>query len=68
MATVLIALAIYLALGLIVALPIVLVGVDQIDPVARDSPLAFRLLILPGAAALWPLMLARWKRASARTP
>jgi len=35
-------------------------GVDRIDPNARGAGLGFRLLILPGSAALWPLLLRRW--------
>jgi len=52
----------YLALGLVFALAFVTAGVQRVDPAARGAPVGFRLLILPGAAALWPLLLTRWVR------
>ena len=56
----LIALGTYLACGLVFAIPFVLVGVKQIDPHALHGSWGFRLLIFPGAMALWPLLLRRW--------
>jgi hypothetical protein len=57
-------LAAYLLCGLLVGLPFVLRGVDRVDDAARGAGLGFRLLILPGTVALWPLLLAKWLRAS----
>jgi hypothetical protein len=54
--------AIYAAIGLAFAVAFVRWGVDRIDPVARASGWGFRLAILPGAAALWPLLAARLAR------
>jgi hypothetical protein len=42
-------------------------GAGRIDPVARHGTWGFRLLILPGAVALWPLLLVRWRRAEHTT-
>ena len=53
-------LAAYLALGLAFALVFVMRGAAAIDPAARSMPLAARLLIVPGAAVLWPLLLWKW--------
>ena len=50
----------YLVLGLAFAVVFVLRGVATIDPAARGMPLAARLLIVPGAAVLWPLLLWKW--------
>jgi hypothetical protein len=50
----------YAGLGLAFAVAFVAVGVQRVDPVAEHAPLGFRLIILPGAAALWPLLLVRW--------
>ncbi len=50
----------YLGLGLLFALAFVGVGVTRVDPVARDSGPSFRLLLLPGAILLWPILLRRW--------
>jgi hypothetical protein len=53
--------AAYFALGLLFALAFVtLGGAARLDPAARHATLTFRLFILPGAAALWPLLLSRW--------
>jgi hypothetical protein len=54
------ALAGYLVLGLAFALALMTRGVAAIDPDARGMPWPARLLIVPGAAALWPLMLWKW--------
>jgi len=54
---VLLALAAYLLVGVIVGAWFVVARAGRVDPAAEGSSLAFRLLILPGAAALWPLVL-----------
>ena len=56
----------YLLAGLLFAVPFVLRGVNRIDPVAHEGSWGFRLIILPGVVALWPLLLRRLaKRRSA---
>ena len=55
----------YLAVGLAFALAFVTRGAARIDPDADGATWGFRLLILPGAAALWPVLLSRWLRAGA---
>lgn len=52
--------AAYLALGVAFASAFVIWGVAAIDPDARGMPWLARLLIVPGVAALWPLMLWKW--------
>lgn len=52
-------LAVYLGIGLCVALPTLLFGLDRFVPSAAAMPLRVRLLITPGLAALWPLIVAR---------
>ena len=52
--------ALYLGAGLLFAIAFVIWGASRIDPAAHDMPWSARLLILPGSAALWPLMLAKW--------
>src|SRR5437667_306562 len=56
----LISLGAYLACGLLFAIPFVLVGVKKIDPHAAHGSWGFRLLVIPGAMAFWPLLLRRW--------
>ena len=53
----------YVLCGLAVGVPFVLRGVGRADEAARGASLGFRLLILPGALALWPLMAAKWVNA-----
>lgn len=62
--TVVVLLASYTGLGLAFAVPFVLRGAGRLDPDAERGSWGFKLLILPGAAALWPLLLARWLRGS----
>lgn len=50
----------YLLLGLIFALFFVFRGVQQMDEGADGAPWTFRLLLLPGAAALWIVLLPKW--------
>jgi hypothetical protein len=58
----LILLGIYLACGLVFAVPFALVGVKRIDPHAAQGSCGFRLLIIPGTMAFWPLLLRRWMK------
>jgi hypothetical protein len=54
------ALALYSGIGFVFALAFVSRGAGAIDPAAKHSGWAFRILILPGSAALWPLLAKRW--------
>ncbi len=56
--------AAYLAIGLVWAVFFVTRGVATVDHAAQGAPWRFRILILPGSAALWPALLARWLRES----
>lgn len=49
----------YVGVGAVFALGFALWGVARIDPAAHGMPVTVRLLILPGAAALWPLLLCK---------
>ena len=48
----------YLLFGLLVAVAFVSAGVTQVQP--YSVTLGARILILPGATALWPYVLVRW--------
>lgn len=54
------ALGLYLAIGAAFAVAFVVLGAKRIDPAAASMTLGARLLVLPGCAALWPLLLLRW--------
>ena len=58
---------IYVAIGVIVGLPFAVSGIGRVDPAAKAAPWSFRVLVLPGVVALWPLIARRWL-ASRRTP
>jgi len=51
-----------MACGFLFGIPFVVSGVGRLDPHAGQGSWGFRLLILPGAMALWPLLLQRWVR------
>jgi len=53
---------VYLALGAAFAPLFVLRGLRRLDPVAAGGSWGFRLIILPGVVALWPLLARRWMR------
>ncbi|MBI1765305.1 MAG: hypothetical protein HYR56_28150 [Acidobacteria bacterium] len=59
---------IYALLGLLFAPAFVAFGVTRLDAAARGTGLGFRLLILPGVAALWPLLLWRWLQGQPEPP
>ena len=56
--------ALYLGIGAVFSLPFAFRWAGRLDPAARSGSVGFRLLILPGAALLWPLLLLRLRRAS----
>jgi hypothetical protein len=56
------AVEVYLAVGVIFALAFVSFGIARVDPSAAGSSVWFRMLVVPGAVALWPLLLSRWVR------
>ncbi len=55
-------LAAYAAAGLLFTVAFAWRGAGALDPAARKGSLGFRLFILPGSAALWPLLAVRWMR------
>jgi hypothetical protein len=55
-------LALYAVIGLVAAIAFVILGVTRVQPAPMS--LGARVLILPGAAALWPYVLLRWLRAT----
>ena len=51
---------IYLAAGVLFAIPFAVAGIRRIDPAAHGAGWGFRLIVLPGVVAFWPLLAARW--------
>lgn len=55
-------LTVYALVGVVFAIVFVGRGAGRVDPAAKSSPLGFKLLVLPGVAAVWPLLAWRWVR------
>ena len=55
-------LAAYAAVGLVAALAFVAFGVTRLLP--HPAPVSFgaRILLIPGATALWPYVILRWAK------
>lgn len=51
--------AVYLTLGLALTGLALARGVERLDPAARGASLGFRLIVVPGLVALWPLLARR---------
>lgn len=58
----------YAAIGAVFACAFVSRGVSRIDPMAHRAPWSFRILIAPGAAVFWPLLLMRWAAGAVAPP
>jgi hypothetical protein len=50
----------YGAIGCLFAVLFLCLGITQVDATAHGMPWLARLLLLPGTAALWPLLLKKW--------
>jgi hypothetical protein len=50
----------YVAVGIAVALAFVTIGIAQVQ--AMPVTVGARILLLPGAFLLWPLLVSRWLR------
>jgi len=58
----------YLAAGLLFALPFAFRLVNRLDAVAAHGTGPFRILVVPGAVLLWPLLLRRLIRGDTAPP
>jgi hypothetical protein len=61
---VLVGLALYAAAGVAVAAAFVAFGVTRVLPEPAPVTIGARVLLFPGAAALWPYVLLRWLKSS----
>ena len=58
------AIVFYILMGALFAVAFFVVGHRKIDPASAGSKWALRLMWTPAAAALWPLLIYRWKKAA----
>ena len=68
MGTALLLLGGYFLWGFFFAVPFAFAGAQRIDPHAAGAGWGFRLMIIPGAVCVWPLLLLRWYRAIKQPP
>jgi hypothetical protein len=59
-------LAVYALVGVVTALAFVTFGIARVLPAGTPVTLGARVLLVPGAALLWPYVLLRWLKAGAR--
>ncbi len=52
---------VYLLAGAMFAVFFLGKGIEKVDTASRGSGFGFRLILLPGTIALWPLLLNKWK-------
>lgn len=50
----------YLAIGAVFASVFIALGLRRVDPLAAAGALRFKVLIVPGIVALWPVLLVLW--------
>jgi putative effector of murein hydrolase LrgA (UPF0299 family) len=60
------ALALYAAAGAVTALAFVSIGLARVLHPPVPATIGARILLLPGAFALWPYILIRWFKARSR--
>ena len=58
----------YLLAGLLFGVAFVVRGIERADRGAAGATVGFRLIVLPGVVALWPLLLRRWLAGSGTPP
>lgn len=57
---------IYLLVGVIFSIAFVFRGAQVVDHGAKGVSVWFKLLLIPGAIALWPVLLVKWFKANRR--
>ncbi|MEZ4830217.1 MAG: hypothetical protein R3C61_28620 [Bacteroidia bacterium] len=57
-------LGLYLLSGLVFGLLFIFRGIDRVDEGAKGAGWGFRIIVLPGVVALWPVLLAKWRKTS----
>ena len=63
MENVLLGFAVYAGIGLLFAVAFVWKGLADIDPVAANVSIGFKIMVLPGLIVLWPIMFIKWVNA-----
>jgi hypothetical protein len=53
----------YLLAGLLFSIAFFYKGAAALDAGVKDAPISFRLVLIPGATLLWPVLLIKWIKA-----
>ena len=53
---------VYLLAWFVFAIFFLAKGINKIDPAVHGSGWGFRVIIIPGTIALWPLLLNKWMK------
>jgi hypothetical protein len=61
---VLLAVTLYTAAGIVIASSFLAFGVTRVLPAPAAVTLGARIMLFPGAVALWPYVLVRWVKSS----
>lgn len=57
--------AVYVAVGAAFSVLLLVRGLRRFDEAAAHGGVGFKLLVLPGMVALWPLLFVLWRRGDA---
>lgn len=60
----LLAVTLYVTAGTVIAVAFLAFGVTRVLPAPAAVTLGARIMLFPGAVALWPYVLIRWLRSS----
>jgi hypothetical protein len=55
-----IAVSIYLLLGVLFVIPFLLKGITKVDEGAHGGTIGFKIIIIPGVIVFWPVLLRKW--------
>ena len=61
---ILLAVSLYFAAGTVIAAAFLAFGVTRVLPAPATVSLGARIMLFPGAVALWPYVLIRWLKSS----
>ena len=54
--------ALYFSAGIAFCVFMLIKGIERMDPNAKSTGIGFKLLIIPGLVAFWPVLWKKWKR------
>ena len=55
-------LGIYLIIGILFSTVILIKGLSSLDPNTKSSGVGFKIIIIPGLIAFWPILWRKWMK------